>query len=100
VESKTFVRKVETGRSKLSTEEEDINLIQFLESNPLKRQMMQFPASVRTARRRIIRCDQLKNKSSRRVTYGNPCYSIGSKANSIYFLNDRSVYYTIHDVLA
>jgi hypothetical protein len=38
-----------------------------------------------------IRCDQLKNKSSRRVTYGNPCYSIGSKANSIYFLNDRSV---------
>jgi hypothetical protein len=39
----------------------------------------------------IIRCDQLKNKSSRRVTYGNPCYSIGSKANSIYFLNDRSV---------
>jgi hypothetical protein len=39
----------------------------------------------------IIRCDQLKNKSSRRVTCGNPCYSIGSKANSIYFLNDRSV---------
>jgi hypothetical protein len=39
-----------------------------------------------------IRCDQLKNKSSRRVTCGNPCYSIGSKANSIYFLNDRSVY--------
>jgi hypothetical protein len=37
------------------------------------------------------KCDQLKNKSSRRVTYGNPCYSIGSKANSIYFLNDRSV---------
>jgi hypothetical protein len=26
-----------------------------------------------------------------RVTYGNPCYSIGSKANSIYFLNDSSV---------
>jgi hypothetical protein len=22
-----------------------------------------------------IRCDQLKNKSSRRVTYGNPCYN-------------------------
>jgi hypothetical protein len=43
----------------------------------------------------IIRCDQLKNKSSRRVTYGNPCYSIGSKANSIYFLNDRSVF-SIH----
>jgi ABC-type multidrug transport system fused ATPase/permease subunit len=41
----------------------------------------------------IIRCDQLKNKSSRRVTYGNPCYSIGSKANSIYFLNDGMVYY-------
>jgi hypothetical protein len=40
----------------------------------------------------FIRCDQLKNKSSRAVTYGNPCYSIGSKANSIYFLNDRSVY--------
>jgi hypothetical protein len=39
-----------------------------------------------------VRCDQLKNKSSRRVTYGNPCYSIGSKANSIYFLNNRSVY--------
>jgi hypothetical protein len=39
----------------------------------------------------IVRCDELKNKSSRRVTYGNPCYSIGSKANSIYFLNDRSV---------
>jgi hypothetical protein len=39
----------------------------------------------------LIRCDQLKNKSSRRVNYGNPCYSIGSKANSIYFLNDRSV---------
>jgi hypothetical protein len=39
-----------------------------------------------------IRCDQLRNKSSRRVTYGNPCYSIGSKANSIYFLNDRSVF--------
>jgi hypothetical protein len=39
----------------------------------------------------VIRCDQLKNKSSRRVTYGNPCYSIGSKANSIYFLNDHSV---------
>jgi hypothetical protein len=39
----------------------------------------------------VVRCDQLKNKSSRRVTYGNPCYSIGSKANSIYFLNDRSV---------
>jgi hypothetical protein len=39
----------------------------------------------------IVRCDQLKNKSSRRVTYGNPCYSIGSKANSIYFLKDRSV---------
>jgi hypothetical protein len=38
-----------------------------------------------------IRCDQLKNKSSRRVTYGNPCYSIGSKADSICFLNDRSV---------
>jgi hypothetical protein len=31
----------------------------------------------------LIRCDQLKNKSSRRVTYGNPCYSIGSKVNSI-----------------
>jgi hypothetical protein len=45
----------------------------------------------------IVRCDQLKNKSSRRVTYGNPCYSIGSKANSIYFLNDRSVYYIISD---
>jgi hypothetical protein len=43
----------------------------------------------------IVRCDQLKNKSSRRVTYGNPCYSIGSKANSIYFLNDRSVHYYI-----
>jgi hypothetical protein len=44
----------------------------------------------------LIRCDQLKNKSSQRVTYGNPCYSIGSKANSIYFLNDRSVVmYTI-----
>jgi hypothetical protein len=42
--------------------------------------------------RKIIRCDQLKNKSSRRVTYGNPCYSIGSKANSIYFLNARSVF--------
>jgi hypothetical protein len=42
---------------------------------------------------RIVRCDQLKNKSSRRVTYGNPCYSIGSKANSIYFLNDRSVFW-------
>jgi hypothetical protein len=40
---------------------------------------------------RQVRCDQLKNKSSWRVTYGNPCYSIGSKANSIYFLNDRSV---------
>jgi hypothetical protein len=39
----------------------------------------------------IIQCDQLKNKSSRRVTYGNPCYSIGSKANSIYFLNYRLV---------
>jgi hypothetical protein len=39
----------------------------------------------------VIRCDQLRNKSSRRVTYGNPCYSIGSKANSIYFLNDHSV---------
>jgi hypothetical protein len=39
----------------------------------------------------IVRCDQLKNKSSGRVTYGNPCYSIRSKANSIYFLNDRSV---------
>jgi predicted amidophosphoribosyltransferase len=39
----------------------------------------------------LIRCDQLKNKSSRRVTYGNPCYSIGSKADSIYFLDDRSV---------
>jgi hypothetical protein len=38
-----------------------------------------------------VRCDQLKNKSSRRVTYGNPCYSIGSKANSINFLNDRPV---------
>jgi hypothetical protein len=38
-----------------------------------------------------IRCDQLKNKSSRRVTCGNPCYSIGSKTNSIYFSNDRSV---------
>jgi hypothetical protein len=38
-----------------------------------------------------IQCNQLKNKSSRRVTCGNPCYSIGSKANSIYFLNDRSV---------
>jgi hypothetical protein len=34
----------------------------------------------------------IKNKSSRRVTYGNPCYSIGSKANSIYFLNDGSVH--------
>jgi hypothetical protein len=43
-----------------------------------------------------IRCDQLKNKSSRRVTYGKSCYSIGSKANSIYFLNDRSVYQNIH----
>jgi hypothetical protein len=42
----------------------------------------------------IVRYDQLKNKSSRRVTYGNSCYSIGFKANSIYFLNDRSVYYT------
>jgi hypothetical protein len=42
-----------------------------------------------------IRCDQLKNKSSRRVTYGNPCYSIGSKADSIYFLSDRSVHYYI-----
>jgi hypothetical protein len=42
-----------------------------------------------------IRCDQLKNKSSRRVTYGNPCYSIGSKANSIYFLNDRSVVFKV-----
>jgi hypothetical protein len=41
----------------------------------------------------FIRCDQLKNKSSGRVTYGNPCYSIGSKADSIYFLNDRSVFY-------
>jgi hypothetical protein len=40
----------------------------------------------------FVRCDQLKNKSSRRVTYGNPCYSIGSEANSIYFLNDRSVF--------
>jgi hypothetical protein len=27
-----------------------------------------------------IRYDQLKNKSSWRVTYGNPCYSIDSKA--------------------
>jgi hypothetical protein len=43
----------------------------------------------------IVRCDQLKNKSSRRVTYGNPCYSIGSKTNSIYFLNDLSVYYVM-----
>jgi hypothetical protein len=40
----------------------------------------------------VVRVDQLKNKSSRRVTYGNPCYSIGSKADSIYFLNDRSVH--------
>jgi hypothetical protein len=24
----------------------------------------------------IVRCDQLKNKSSRRVTYGNPCYTL------------------------
>jgi hypothetical protein len=39
----------------------------------------------------VVPSDQLKNKSSRRVTYGNPCDSIGSKANSIYFLNDRSV---------
>jgi hypothetical protein len=41
--------------------------------------------------KKVVRCDQLKNKSSRRVTYGNSCYSIGSKANSIYFLNDHSV---------
>jgi hypothetical protein len=40
---------------------------------------------------KILRNDQLKNKSSRRVTYGNPCYSKGSKANSIYFLNEISV---------
>jgi hypothetical protein len=40
---------------------------------------------------RYVRCDQLKNKSSRRVTYGKPMLCIGSKANSIYFLNDRSV---------
>jgi hypothetical protein len=43
-----------------------------------------------------VRYDQLKNKSSQRVTYGNPCYSIGSKANSIYFLNDRSVVLTLN----
>jgi hypothetical protein len=44
-----------------------------------------------------VRCDQLKNKSSRRVTYGNPYYSIGFKANSIYFLNDHSVpFFKIH----
>jgi hypothetical protein len=42
-------------------------------------------------RSNMVRCDQLKNKSNRRVTYGQPCYSIGSKANLIYFLNDRSV---------
>jgi hypothetical protein len=40
----------------------------------------------------LIRCDQLKNKSSRRVTYGNPWYSIGSKADSIYFLNSRRIF--------
>jgi hypothetical protein len=49
--------------------------------------------SMHKSKHLLIRCDQLKNKSSRRVTYGNPCYSIGSKANSIYFLNDRSVLY-------
>jgi hypothetical protein len=43
-----------------------------------------------------VRYDQLKNKSSQRVTYGNPCYSIGSKANSIYFLNDRLVVLTLN----
>jgi hypothetical protein len=46
----------------------------------------------------ILRCDQLKNQSSRRVTYGNPCYSIGSKANSIYFLNDRSVFWMLNAI--
>jgi hypothetical protein len=45
----------------------------------------------------IVRYDQLKNKSSWRVTYGNPCYTIGSKANSIYFLNDHSVDYEFYE---
>jgi hypothetical protein len=51
----------------------------------------QFTKQSRSLLQLLIRCDQLKNKSSWRVTYGNPCYSTGSKANSIYFLNDRSV---------
>jgi hypothetical protein len=53
---------------------------------------LKFKKSSEHSIRKIIRCDQLKNKSSRRVIYGYPCYSIGSKANSIYFLNDRSVF--------
>jgi hypothetical protein len=56
-----------------------------------KNQQNLLPTQLVLVAHTVVRCDQLKNKSSRRVTYGNPCYSIGSKANSIYFLNDRSV---------
>lgn len=60
-------RQVGTGRPKVSTEEEDYNLVNFLENHPFEtaieaRHMTNFPGSVRTARRRVKTISDLRNR--------------------------------------
>jgi transposase len=79
-------RQVGTGRQKLSTKEEDNNLIQFLENNPFKiaveaRQMTQFPASARTARRRIRTASNLRNRAGAK----NPFLTQANKQERVGF---------------
>jgi transposase len=65
-ERQSFERQVGSGRPRVSTEIDDVNLIQVLRENPFNsvteaHNETNFPGSLRTARRRVKEGSELRN---------------------------------------
>lgn len=68
-EQHTVERLRGTGLKKISTNEEDENLVQFLRDNPFETavsaaRVTQFPGYNRTAQLRVVQCSNLRNRSA------------------------------------
>lgn len=68
-EQHTVERLRGTGLKKISTNEEDENLVQFLRDNPFETavsaaRVTQFPGCNRTAQLRVVQCSNLRNRSA------------------------------------
>lgn len=67
-------RTLGTGRKKISTEQQDNNLVRFLEANPFKtavsaKEETGFPGCYRTAQKRVKQCSNLENHPAAKKPY-------------------------------